>query len=70
MQQQKIIKNEKGRVEATEGGHDDQMMGLAIAHEIVNQITFENEVLTPYPEFKGFDIDFNSKDYGEEITVI
>ena len=66
----KIIKNEKGRIEAPEGGHDDQMMGLAIAHEIVNQITFENEVLTPYPEFKGFDIDFTSTDYGEEITVI
>lgn len=66
----KIIKNEKGRIEAPEGGHDDQMMGLAIAHEIVNQITFENEALTPYPEFKGFDIEFTDMDYGEEIRVI
>ena len=32
-----IIRNEKGRIEAPEGSHDDQMMGLAIAHEIRNQ---------------------------------
>ena len=29
-----IIRNEKGRIEAPEGGHDDLMMGLAIAHQI------------------------------------
>lgn len=65
-----IIRNEKGRIEAPEGGHDDQMMGLAIAYEIRSQVVFDNEALTPYPEFKDWDIDINSKDYGEEIVVI
>ena len=66
-----IIRNEKGRIEAPEGGHDDQMMGLAIAHEVRNQVTFPVEPLTPYPEFKGFDIEIvNSSDYGEQIVVI
>ena len=36
-----IVKNEKGRIEAPEGGHDDQMMGLAIAHEIRHQVVFD-----------------------------
>lgn len=65
-----IIKNEKGRVEAPEGGHDDQMMGLAIAHQIREQVVFNEEPLTPYPEFK-FDEDMTYKeDYGEEIKVV
>lgn len=64
-----IIRNEKGRIEAPEGGHDDQMIGLAIAHEIKNQVTFDVEPLTPYPEFRewGFEI---QNDYGEQITII
>ena len=65
-----IIRNEKGRIEAPEGGHDDQMMGLAIAHEIRNQVSFVEEVITPYPEFKGFDIEVVHEDYGETITII
>ena len=66
-----IIRNEKGRVEAPEGGHDDQMMGLAIAHEIRNQVTFINEPLTPYPEFKGWEDEFSYReDYGETLTIV
>lgn len=65
-----IIRNEKGRIEAPEGGHDDQMMGLAIAHEIRNQVSFVQEVITPYPEFKGFDIEVVHEDYGETLTII
>lgn len=65
-----IIRNEKGRIEAPEGGHDDQMMGLAIAHEIRNQVPFIQEAMTPYPEFKGWDIENNKSDYGETLTVI
>lgn len=65
-----IIRNEKGRIEAPEGGHDDQMMGLAIAYEIRNQVTFEEEPLTPYPEFKEWNIDEIGKDYGEQLVVI
>lgn len=29
-----IVRNERGRIEAPQGGHDDLMMALAIAHEI------------------------------------
>lgn len=66
-----IIRNEKGRIEAPEGGHDDQMMGLAIAHEIRNQVSFVQEPITPYPEFKEFSIEIDTdSDYGEEIVII
>lgn len=64
-----IVKNEKGRVEAPLGGHDDNMMGLAIAYEIKSQIPINNEVITTIEEFKEFDIDYK-KDYGEELMVI
>ena len=65
-----IIRNEKGRIEAPEGGHDDQMMGLAIAHHIREQVVFNQEPLTPYPEFKGWNLDEFTEDYGEQITVV
>lgn len=65
-----IIRNEKGRIEAPEGGHDDQMMGLAIAHHIREQVVFNQEPLTPYPEFKGWGLDDTTEDYGETITPI
>lgn len=65
-----IIKNEKGKVEAPEGGHDDQMMGLAISHEVVNQVIFETEPITPFKEFKRFNEIEQISDYGEEIVVI
>ena len=39
-----IIRNEKGRIEAPEGGHDDDMMGLAIAHHIREQVVFNDEI--------------------------
>ncbi len=65
-----IIRNEKGRIEAPVGGHDDQMMGLAIAHEIRNQVVFDTEPIYSYPEFKEFEIEQNQHDYGEEIVVV
>lgn len=67
-----IIRNEKGRIEAPEGGHDDQMMGLAIAHEIRDQVSFEQEEIMVPPQYH-FDIEKKmetSYDYGEEITII
>lgn len=67
-----IVRNEKGRIEAPEGGHDDNMMGLAIAHQIREQVVFTQEPITV-----GFRSHFNSErtngtqyDYGEEIVVI
>lgn len=68
-----IIKNEKGKIEAPEGKHDDQMMGLAIAHKAREQVVFEEEVLTPYKTMlDGWykEEQLEQEDYGEEITVI
>ena len=67
-----IVRNEKGRVEAPEGGHDDQMMGLAIAHHIRDQVVFVNEPITINPQ-THFNVEkywTSQSDYGEEITVI
>ena len=68
----KIVRNEKGRIEAPVGGHDDEMMGLAIAHEVREQVVFTNEPIVMQSQHY-----FNSErereqqyDYGEEITVI
>lgn len=38
-----VVKNEKGRIEAASGAHDDLTMGLAIAHEIRGQVRFTQE---------------------------
>lgn len=67
-----IIRNEKGRIEAPVGGHDDQMMSLAIAHEAINQVTFDREPITIRQEF-GFTFEKKnqwSSDYGETITIV
>lgn len=67
-----IIRNEKGRIEAPDGGHDDQMMGLAIAYEIRNQVVFSEETITVSPQYH-FNIEKNNEikyDYGEVRTII
>lgn len=67
-----IIRNEKGRIEAPEGGHDDMMMGLAIAHHIREQVVFINEPIIMNQQYH-FNVErYNEPqyDYGEEITVI
>ena len=63
-----IIRNEKGRIEAPVGGHDDLMMGLAIAYEIRNQVTLNEEPIIPFEEFI-----IEEKpmiDFGEEVVII
>lgn len=62
-----IIKNEKGRIEAPQGGHDDQMMGLAIAYEIRNQVPQYEE---PIEGRKQYEFEFTTPDYGEKIVII
>ena len=67
-----IIRNEKGRIEAPLGGHDDQMMGLAIAHEIRQQVIFVDDVVEVKPQY-NFKIELMNEtqhDYGEQITVV
>lgn len=46
-----IIKNEKGKAEAPEGGHDDLMMALAIAHQIKDQVVFNQEPIEMHPQY-------------------
>lgn len=67
-----IIRNEKGRIEAPEGGHDDMMMGLAIAHEIRGQVVFLNEpiIVNPQTHFNVQKYTQTQYDYGEEITIV
>ena len=67
-----IVRNEKGRIEAPEGGHDDQMMGLAIAHHIREQVVFDNEVIEVQPQ-NNFNIEKMLEvhnEYGDYITVV
>ena len=67
-----IIRNEKGRIEAPEGGHDDQMMGLAIAHHIRDQVVFVNEpiIINPQTHFNVEKYLQVQEDWGEEIVPI
>ena len=67
-----IVKNEKGRIEAPEGGHDDLMMALAIAYHIREQVVIIEEPIIPREQYFG---SFNNntyanRDYGEDIKVI
>lgn len=67
-----ITRNEKGRIEAPEGGHDDQMMALAIAHHIREQVVFDQEPIFVNPQYH-FDIERKMEvhqDWGEEIVPI
>ena len=67
-----IVRNEKGRIEAPEGGHDDQMMGLAIAHHIREQVVFIDEPIIVNPQYH-FNVEKYKEtqyDYGETMTVI
>ena len=67
-----IIRNEKGRIEAPEGGHDDMMMALAIAHEIRGQVVFPAEAMEMHPQYH-FDTEKKNAtqyDYGEDRVII
>lgn len=66
-----ITKNEKGRIEAPEGEHDDEMMGLAIAHEIKGQVEFNNSVIHVEQQNQFAHERLSAQgDRGEKITVI
>ena len=67
-----ITRNERGRIEAPAGGHDDCMMALAIAHHIRDQVIFDRTPIDMKPK-QGFDLDEilnHREDYGERIEVI
>ena len=66
-----IVRNEKGRIEAPEGGHDDQMMSLAIAHQIREQVVFINEPIVVNPQYQfSFEKEEEYQDYGDKIVVV
>ena len=66
-----ITRNDKGRIEAPQGGHDDDMMGLAIAHEIRDQVVFVNEPIVVNPQYQfSFEKHEQNYDYGEQIVVV
>ena len=67
-----IIKNEKNKIEAPQGKHDDQMMGLAIAYEARNQVFVDKEpiILEKETVFHSFKESNSYRDYEEEINVI
>ena len=67
-----IIRSEKGRIEAPEGGHDDQMMSLAIAHQIREQVVFANEPIEVAPQTR-FNVEKYTQtqyDWGETMTIV
>lgn len=67
-----IVRNEKGRIEAPEGCHDDEMMGLAIAHQIREQVVFDTEPIIVNQQYH-FNVERANQtqyDYGEDIIVI
>lgn len=64
-----IVRNEKGRIEAPIGGHDDQMMGLAIAHEVRSQVVFDQAAIC-MEQAGWFGRREERGDTGEEIRVI
>ena len=67
-----IIRNEKGRIEAPEGGHDDMMMGLAIAHHIRDQVVISVEVIEIHPQYQFYSLKQTEPtgDWGESITIV
>jgi hypothetical protein len=69
---QTIIKNEKGRIEAPAGGHDDMMMALAIAHHIRSQVVMDTAAIQVDPQrhFYAQENNYVHSDYGERITIV
>ena len=67
-----ITRNEKGRIEAPKGGHDDEMMGLAIAYQVREQVHFPADVMEAQPQthFNAQKQRQVQQDYGEDIVVI
>ena len=65
-----IVRNEKGRIEAPVGGHDDQMISIAIAHEIRSQVVFINEPIIVPSQYNFSTEKPESHDWGDTITVV
>lgn len=67
-----VVKNERGRIEAQDGSHDDLTMALAIAYHVKSQVTFVDEPIIVHPQY-NFSVESKSEtqyDWGEEIVPI
>ena len=67
-----ITRTENGRIEAPQGGHDDQMMGLAIAHHIRSQVVFIDDpiIVDRQAYFNAERVMNQQSEYGGEIVPI
>lgn len=66
-----IVRNERGRIEAPSGGHDDRMMSLAIAHQIKDQVVFPREAIEIRPNTHfNFQHSSGGSGNGDTRTVI
>lgn len=69
-----FVRNEKGRPEAQEGGHDDLVMGLAITYYIREQQTFNllptNIRVAPDVTYEEFGERYLEEDFGSKIEII
>ena len=73
-----FVRNEKGRPEAQQGGHDDLVMGLAITYYIRDQQSFkkapEERPIAPRDDYRQFDARqselIRDDDFGSEIYII
>ena len=67
-----IIRNERGRIEAPEGGHDDMMMALAIAYQIKEQVVIPVDAIEVRPQYR-FNVEKYNEvqyDYGESMVIV
>ena len=67
-----VVRNEKGRIEAAEGAHDDLTMALAIAYDIKDQVVFKERPIYVGPQYHFTSLRERQtrRDYGERIVVV
>lgn len=67
-----VVRNEKGRIEAAEGAHDDLTMALAIAYDIKDQVVFKERPIYVDPQYHFLAQRERQprRDYGERIVVV
>lgn len=65
-----FVRKEGNKLEAEDGYHDDRIMSLAIAHNAISQVVFENEIINLHQESFLNTNSSKELDYGEEIPII
>lgn len=67
-----MVRKDNGKQEAEEGYHDDKVMSIAIAHQAVSQVVFNEEPIIMESQTR-FNIEKHHQthyDYGEERVII